>query len=207
MKNKIIKEVTNYYTKKIKEFGSSPKGVDWNSNYSQEHRFAQLCKVINNNQGSFSILDYGCGYGQLYNYLNQFFESYDYYGYDISNEMIKKAKVYLNDKIGSFHFSTEKPAEPKDYVIASGIFNVKLNQSAERGYEYRSHIIEKINEYNTKGFSFNMLTKYSDKNYIKDYLHYADPLFWFDYCKQNFSRNVALLHDYDLYEFTIIVRK
>ena len=38
-------------------------------------------------------------------------------------------------------------------------------------------------------------------------LHYADPLELFDYCKRNFSAAVALLHDYGLYEFTIIVRK
>ena len=29
----------------------------------------------------------------------------------------------------------------------------------------------------------------------------------FDVCKQPFSPRVALLHDYPLYEFTIIVRK
>jgi len=38
-------------------------------------------------------------------------------------------------------------------------------------------------------------------------LYYADPLFLFDFCKQNFSKNVALLHDYRLYDFTLIVRK
>ena len=35
----------------------------------------------------------------------------------------------------------------------------------------------------------------------------AFVLFFFDFCKRNFSRNVALLHDYGLYDFTIIVRK
>ena len=38
-------------------------------------------------------------------------------------------------------------------------------------------------------------------------LYYADPLDLFDYCKRNFSKNVALLHDYRLYDFTLIVRK
>jgi len=42
---------------------------------------------------------------------------------------------------------------------------------------------------------------------MREDLYYADPCFIFDYCKRNFSRNVALLHDYELYEFTIIVRK
>jgi len=52
-----------------------------------------------------------------------------------------------------------------------------------------------------------MLTKYSDREYMKEYLYYADPLFIFDYCKRNFSKKVALIHDYELYEFTILVRK
>ena len=38
-------------------------------------------------------------------------------------------------------------------------------------------------------------------------LYYADPCELFDRCKRRYSRNVALLHDYDLYEFTILVRK
>jgi len=38
-------------------------------------------------------------------------------------------------------------------------------------------------------------------------LYFGDPLLYFDFCKRNFSRNVALLHDYGLYDFTILVRK
>ena len=58
-----------------------------------------------------------------------------------------------------------------------------------------------------KGFSFNCLAIYSDENYKKNYLYYADPCFLFDYCKRNFSKNIALLYDYFLYEFTTLVRK
>jgi len=64
-----------------------------------------------------------------------------------------------------------------------------------------------MNKKSIKGFAFNMLTKYSDREYMKEYLYYADPLFIFDYCKRNFSKKVALIHDYELYEFTILVRK
>ena len=42
---------------------------------------------------------------------------------------------------------------------------------------------------------------------MRPHLHYGDPLWFFDWCKRKYSRNVALLHDYDLYDFTIIVRK
>ncbi len=72
--------------------------------------------------------------------------------------------------------------------------------------DYIAKTIELMFKNSKKGFAFNCLTKYSDQDKMRQNLHYADPLFWFDFCKKNFSRNVALLHDYDLYEFTIIVR-
>jgi hypothetical protein len=38
-------------------------------------------------------------------------------------------------------------------------------------------------------------------------LYYADPCFFFDYCQRRYLRRVAVLHDYGLYEFTVVVRK
>ena len=37
-------------------------------------------------------------------------------------------------------------------------------------------------------------------------LHYAEPSHLFDHCARLYSRNVAVLQDYGLYEFTVIVR-
>jgi hypothetical protein len=37
-------------------------------------------------------------------------------------------------------------------------------------------------------------------------LYYADPAFYVDQCLSRFSRHVTLLHDYPLYEFTVLVR-
>jgi len=42
---------------------------------------------------------------------------------------------------------------------------------------------------------------------MRDYLYYGDPCFYFDLCKRSYSRQVALMHDYGLYEFTLLVRK
>ena len=39
---------------------------------------------------------------------------------------------------------------------------------------------------------------------MKDYLYYANPEEIIAYCKSNFSKDVALMHDYGLYEFTIL---
>jgi hypothetical protein len=49
-----------------------------------------------------------------------------------------------------------------------------------------------------------MLTKYSGADRMAQR---PDLYYGFDFCKRRFSRNVALLHDYGLYDFTILVRK
>jgi hypothetical protein len=78
--------------------------------------------------------------------------------------------------------------------------------------EWQDFTVRTLHHMNTlcsKGFSFNMLTKYSEAERMvqRPDLFYGDPLFFFDYCKHHFSRNIALLHDYGIYDFTILVRK
>lgn len=202
--DKIGREVKAYYDDKINTFGTTPQGVDWNSIESQELRFEILSRVINENK-HFSILDYGCGFGSMFNYFEEKFEKFDYTGFDLSDKMIEAA----NDKISKQNavFTTQLPSQPFDFVIASGIFNIKLDNTPENWQNYIEKTLHEIDKLANKGFSFNILTSYSDSEYMKDYLYYANPSYLFDFCKRHFSRNVALLHDYDLYEFTIIVRK
>jgi SAM-dependent methyltransferase len=200
----IIKKVDKYYSDKIVEHGATSQGVDWNGIESHYLRFKQLCKIFSNNS-DFTLLDFGCGFGSLCDYILENSIKCTYKGYDISEEMIKKAKeTHPDDKL---LFSTEIKSEAYDYTIANGIFNVKLDTPEDEWNTYILDTLRQINAISLKGFSFNILTSYSDKEYKKQYLYYADPLFYFDYCKKHFSKNVALLHDYNLYEFTILVRK
>lgn len=199
-------KVADYYTKKFQSFGAEPRGVDWNSIDSQIVRFNQLCKVIRDKR-DFSVLDYGCGYGALVNYLNHHYSSFQYIGFDIAAEIIDYAKQAYKESKNIKFFFDKGNIHACDYVIASGIFNVKLDTSDNEWEKYIINTLVEINQLAIKGFSFNILTIYSDKEYMRSDLYYADPLFFFDFCKKNFSKNVALLHDYDLYEFTIIVRR
>ena len=64
-----------------------------------------------------------------------------------------------------------------------------------------------MNEKSKFGFSFNALTSYSDAAFMKAELYYSNPGWLFDYCKTRFAKNVALLHDYSQYDFTILVKK
>ncbi len=206
MSERIIRGISEYYSGKLMTHGPNHLGVDWNSKMSQYIRFQQLCRVLEINE--FSILDYGCGYGELVNYLNKDKDSkFDYFGFDISEEMIKQASLAFKN-LQNVSFDSKLNDQKFDYVMASGIFNVRLNLADNE--DWLKYVITTINSFNDlslKGFSFNLLTSYSDSEYMKDYLYYADPRLLFDYCMKNFSRNVALLHDYRLFEFTIIVKK
>jgi SAM-dependent methyltransferase len=201
----LINKVEKYYSEKIKTFGPNNYGVDWNSQESQFLRFEQLCKIISNN-GYFSILDFGCGYGALFEFLKHRNYRFNYFGFDISKEMIDNAKrkYYSDNLLFTNDFMELKQC---DYVVASGVFNVKLDTPTDEWEKYINNTISQLNSFSKKGFAFNLLTSYSDKELMKDYLYYANPNKYFDLCKKKYSKNVALLHDYDLYEFTILIRK
>jgi SAM-dependent methyltransferase len=148
-----------------------------------------------------TVLDFGCGYGALVECLP---DRSAYVGYDISDEMVSAARARYP---GVRFTSSEADLEPVDYVVASGIFNVKAGTGDAAWIDYVAATLERFDSLATGGFAFNMLTSYSDPPLMREDLYYADPLRWFDECKRRYARNVALLHDYGLYEFTIIVRK
>lgn len=208
-KKSIINDVENYYSDKLKKFGSTSRGVDWNSEESQEMRFKQLLNVVDfNSENNISILDYGCGFGAMFPFINKNYKSdFNFIGYDISDDMIEKAKQLFGDNNNTDWINKLDSVDNVDYTIASGIFNVQLNHKDSTWIDYILDILHQFNDKSKKGFSFNMLTSYSDKEYMRDYLYYADPAFFFNYCKKHFSKYVSVLHDYPLYEFTIIVRK
>lgn len=209
MMNSMFENISDYYTDKIRKFGTVPNGVDWKDEYGQILRFNQLQKIITKSS-DFTIGDLGCGYGKLLEYLlNKSFQRFEYIGYDLSKEMISKAKEKFgeNEKYHFAYITSPEKMKKTDYIIASGIFNVKMDYCNKEWSEYIVSTLREMDRKSKCGFSFNILTKYSDKEYMKDNLFYADPCFFFDYCKQQFSKNVALLHDYGLYEFTILVKK
>ena len=205
-KQEVLKAVADYYSGKLAEHGQSARGVDWNGEEGQTLRFEQLSRVINHS-GKFSVNDLGCGYGSYFDHLRRGHGQIRYYGFDLSADMIAAAQQRFADDGFARFVVADEPDVVADYGIASGIFNVRLNGTDELWDEHVLRTLDVLNKTSRYGFAFNCLTSYSDRNKMRDYLHYANPVDLFDHCKRNYSRNVALLHDYGLFEFTILVRK
>lgn len=207
--SQLIKDIDRYYTAKISAYGTTPAGVDWNGEASQFTRFQQLARIIPTDE-QFVLNDLGCGYGSLIDYLEvDRSGQYRYLGYDVSSEMIAHARRRYASRHHAdfFHIQSASELGCADYTVSSGIFNVRMQYTDEEWLAYILQTLDHINKASKKGFSFNSLTTYSDSEYMKDYLYYADPCFLFEHCKRNYSDRVALLHDYGLYEFTILVTK
>jgi SAM-dependent methyltransferase len=194
-----------FYSSTLASHGPSPLGVGWNSVKAQQLRFVQLCSVLDTEERR-SIIDYGCGYGALLPHLRSLGGDFDYWGYDMCEAMIETAKAELGNEPDT-HFTTERQELPKaDYCLASGIFNVKFDVEDKTWRDYVLATIDDLASLATRGMAFNALTTYSDPEKQQPDLYYADPLQLFDYCKRNLSGEVALLHDYKLFDFTITVR-
>ncbi|WP_295543116.1 trans-aconitate 2-methyltransferase [uncultured Thiohalocapsa sp.] len=202
----LIDEVAAYYSNKLAEHGETPQGVDWNGEESQLLRFAQLSRVIEPGRPC-SINDLGCGYGAFFEYLCRCPEHIDYCGIDASPDMVSSAQLRHKGADNACFVVSDRPNRHADYGVASGIFNVRQTRSDEEWRQYILDVLKMLNQTSRQGFAFNCLTSYSDEHKMRSDLYYADPLWLFDLCKRQYSKDVALLHDYGLYEFTILVRK
>jgi SAM-dependent methyltransferase len=203
-----LKKYKAYFTEKIETHGADPKGVDYNGFEAQEIRFEQLIKVIDPSV-AFSIIDYGCGYGALFDFLQKKNWQFTYHGFDMIMEMVAAGQEAHKGFVNARFFHSENDLMVADYLVAGSIFNNKFEADNVEWQNMVLTTLQRMNALCSKGFSFNMLTKYSDEDRMSQRpdLFFGDALFFFDFCKRNFSRNVALLHDYGLYDFTILVRK
>ncbi len=197
--------VAEYYGAKLAEHGATARGVDWRDEPSQALRFEQLLKVVDR-PGPFSINDYGCGYGALAGYLAERGGDFEYWGYDVSARMLELARGDNPCPDRCRYVSDESELPRSDFTVASGVFNLRLDVEEAAWTEYVLETLATLASLSRLGFAFNMLTRYSDPERMRPDLYYGDPAMFFDHCKRSFSRNVALLHDYGLYEFTILVR-
>ena len=122
-----IDGVKQYFEERLTAHGATPRGADWNSQASQEIRFDQLLKVVDNPAGSsepqpFTLLDYGCGYGALANYMKSRGYSFRYLGYDLLESMVVEARQVFKDRPECRFSSNLEELGQADFSVISGVF-------------------------------------------------------------------------------------
>ncbi|MBV9509031.1 MAG: class I SAM-dependent methyltransferase [Caulobacteraceae bacterium] len=202
----ILEAVASYYSGKLSEHGATPRGVDWKDAESQHVRHRQFLRLIEDDLDA-TLVDVGCGYGDFLPFLRGAGHRGRYIGCDVSEAMIDAARRLHGEGADRSFMVGPAPAGIADYAVASGILNVMRPPSGEGWKEYVRATIDELAAAGRRGFAFNMLSLNSDPERRRADLHYADPPTVLADCITRYGRHVALMQDYGLWEFTVLVRQ
>lgn len=197
--------VRSLYASNLAEHGLSSKSVGWRDEQSQRLRFEKLATALDGDAGTLTVNDWGCGYGAMFQFLASRLGDRltGYRGYDISSEMIEAGRRTISDPRCEFALGEE--SSEADYTFVSGTFNVRFEATDEQWEGWIRDTLARLFAASRRGLAFNLLSTYVD--WREPHLFYGNPRDFFDFCKQNLSPRVALLHDYPLFEWTIVVRR
>lgn len=208
-RSRLLSPISKAFGDRLAEKGTTPEGVYWSSPEGQLLRFEVLLGIVppaEQAQGGVTINDLGCGYGALFDVLEDDPMMIDgrYFGYDISPDMIRAANARHGDRRANFILSSAATRDA-DYSLVSGTYNMKMRH--RRG-EWQDYIFASLRDLwgkSKKGLAFNMLAGSGiDK---PGGLYYAPADDYFDFCAAALSRNVELKQGYGLREWTIFVRR
>jgi SAM-dependent methyltransferase len=204
--NDLYETIERYYTKRVTKHGATPLGADWRCRATQELRFVQLLKICDFSQ-PLSLNDVGCGYGALVAYLAERHAGtdVDYLGTDLSRAMISRARRRWRGHGRRFVVSRAAP-RVADYSVASGIFNVKLEQPIDTWRSFIAETLHGMHKTSRRGFAVNFMSPLAAANERSTMLYCTAPEPWVHYCEQQFRCSVDVIANYGLREFTLLIR-
>ena len=193
----MIENVKKQYQEAFNRYGNSldavfiPKG-------RQLERFISLLTYVR--KESFSILDYGCGLGQMANYIKQTFPKASYHGVDIVEEFISENKAKYDH--GNFDIVRDcyDIKENYDVITAAGVFNLlyvqdKMNHQ-KIVYDNLSHLFSKTNDV----LSVNFMT--DEVDFIQEGAFHQNVNELYCFAKDKLTKRIAIDESYMPYEFT-----
>jgi SAM-dependent methyltransferase len=187
--------VIKFYDDAIDRFGpNDPQGAGWGLPSGQRERFRILAEIGDLTDAS--VLDVGCGFGDLYGYLEGKQIPVSYLGIDINPRSIALAEV----KYPAAHFETADfgnyAGESVDYVLASGALTFKI----ENHREVYLGFIRKMFYLSRRGCGFNMLKRghHPDDDTYAAY----DPMEIYSFCLE-LTPKLVLRQDYLEHDFTM----
>jgi len=193
--------ILSYY----REFLSHPddaRKVAWRTRFDQELRFENLLEALDDGDRSFSVLDVGCGLGDLHRYMRATGRDGGYHGIDIVPEMIAGArKRHPEASFAVCDILNQDPGR-YDLVVCSGGLTVRtpdhdgfVRAMLERMVALADKAVA-VNLQSTRAFASNPLAARDPD------LFHVDPLAIYGVCRE-LCRWTALREDMLASDLTI----
>jgi SAM-dependent methyltransferase len=184
------------YGELVRKHGNNVRSLGWGSRESQIRRFAVFAD-IGKLKGA-SVLDVGCGLGDLYGWMRKKRLDVHYTGIDLTPGMVKRAR----QRFPTVQFRVQDlldvslPITRHDYVLSSGIFTHR-NRAP---FDFLTAAIQRMFDLSKRAVAFNCLSAWAKTKEPGEF--HADPLKLLSFCRKLTPR-VVLRHDYHPRDFTI----
>jgi SAM-dependent methyltransferase len=164
-------------------------------------RFRALLPLIQ--KSGQSVLDYGCGLGYLFDYLQEHDRSVHYTGMDMLPEFVDVCRQKYGDRAEFQLIEAEQPLERKfDLVFASGVFNIRSHADDVLSREYAAARLKHLFAAANVALVCDFLSPYVD--YTQGDSQHFDTGFIAEFCARELSRRFIIRHDLLPYEYTLI---
>jgi len=185
----------------LQRHGHSPHALFWSSRQVQETRFRVLAEIgIGNGD---SLLDVGCGFADLYEWLVGQGKEVAYTGLDLSPDLLGEAHrrhPSLPLLCGEVFSLSSRPAF--DWVVLSGALNWPMRD----GFDYVRRVVRHMYALCRRGVAFNLLDARHVSGFGRFGLQCFDPDEIADYCR-SFSGDCRLVDGYLDNDFTVYLKK
>lgn len=194
-------EYQEYFVERFARYGDDVRTF-WGSRRSQEERFQVLCSI--GDLTDKSVLDVGCGFGDLLGYLAASGARISSYrGFDCVDGVLEIARQrYPEGQFENADLLSVAHETRADYVFASGIFFL----ASEDWHQYTFRMLKAMYSVANRGVAVNFLSRYSGQT-DDGTSYYADPADVLSRCMQEISPIVELRHSYRANDFTVFIYK
>ena len=190
--------IEKHYSPRINSEDKGYYVLDWESEEAHRGRFKVLTDQLD--LSSLSILDVGCGLGDLYGFIREKKIDADYTGIDLLESMVREARNRYPDAsfLSGDMFSHNLFSEGEfDVVYSSGIFNLNLGNNRE----FLKRALPVFFNTASKWVVFNLLDPNHPVQSSKySYFEPEEVIPWVS----EYSKHICVVRDYVPHDFTII---
>ncbi len=199
MTETVVASLRDHYRGLFVEHGDHPLATQM-SREGQVYRYRKLFEIADLDGAS--VLDIGCGLGEMYPALRERYPTARYEGIDLVPEMVAQAaRKHPGVRFRAVDLLSTTIPERYDYVLLSGVFNNAMAEATG----YLERLVDQSWSLTTKGLGFNFLPIHV--NFSQPTMAYHDPARVLDFCVRRLSPRVRMDHHYERCDVAVFVSR